>query len=169
MNPKRRAHRQRRIENRERIVASSGRKRVRNQARSNRRVTRFAHSNQHAEPQQFIECLRPTGQHRAQAPDEDAERDEPFARKAIPEETEERRRDEIADHEDRIGPADFPVGDGELTFLLGQHRRHDRTVDVIDQIEPGQNDQQPKGRQATGQSKAKRVRSVLPTVRMRIP
>ena len=139
----RRADGNRDVENRQCVVPFRGGVAVGNQTRTDGRIARFAQADEHAKRNHHRKRRREPRQDCAHAPHKNAGGDEPFARPAVAQPAEDRRRDEIADHERRHEPPGLLVVDAEIFLQRRQHRREHVAVEVIEQVETGEDEQNP--------------------------
>src|SRR4030095_13179288 len=142
----RRANRNRNVEDRECVVALLRSEGVRDEARADRGITRFTDAYQHAKQEQPRERRRVTGQYGAEAPDENAERNQPFPRGPIAQVAKDRRCDKIADHENCVDASKVPVAQMKLLLDGREHRRDNVAVKVIEKVQPREDEQHPAGR-----------------------
>ena len=146
-----RAERNRHVEKRQRGVASRRGEEIGNPARAHRDEAGLAHADDHADGEELREALRQAAARRGEAPDHHAAEHEIFSREAVAEIAEDRRGDEIAEHEGRGGPARVAVAQAEVLLQRRQHRRHDVAVEVIEHVQPGENRQRAPGRGGVAQ------------------
>jgi hypothetical protein len=118
---------------------------VGNQARTDRRIARFTKADEHAKRKHHSKRRREPRQDGAHAPYKNAGGDEPFARATVAEPAEDRRCDEVADHERRHEPPGLTVIDAEIFLQRRQNGRENIAVEVIEQIEAGKNEENPRG------------------------
>ncbi len=136
-------HRNGHVEDGQRIIAFGRPEGIRNPAGTDGGIAGLAQADQRAIDKQRAQRGRKAGQHGSQAPDEDAQGNQPFARRAIPQVAKERRGDKVSEHEGREQAPCLAIGQAHGALDRGQDRRQDVTIDVINQIEPGQDEQGP--------------------------
>src|ERR1043165_9108580 len=102
-----------------------------------------------ARDEQRREAAREPAQRRGDAPDHHAERDQRRAGAAVAERAEHRRRQRIDDDEAAGDEAELRVGEVQLRFAQRLHqRRDDPAVEVIEEIDEGQDGERVTGRAA---------------------
>src|SRR5207244_12599827 len=82
-----------------------------------------------------------------QTPNENSGGDEPVARRPIAQITENGRRNEVAEHERGDNPSGITVVDVQVRLQRGEHRGEDKAVQIIEQVQTGQDEQRPEGRE----------------------
>ncbi len=86
------------------MLRRAGGEAVGDPARPHRDEAGLAEADEHADDEKLREILRQAAARRGQAPDDHADKHEVLARQAIAEIAEDRRGQEVAEHEGRSGP-----------------------------------------------------------------
>jgi hypothetical protein len=111
--------------------------------RRERRVARLADAADRARRHHRHERVREPRRRGRRAPHQHARRDQALARPAVGERAEDRRGQEVAEQERRreqpglgVRQPEPALGDGQLE--LEQHRRHDHPIEVVQEVQPGE-------------------------------
>ena len=131
------------VENRQRVVPFRRAIAVGNQTRTDGRIARLANADEDAKRDHHRKRRREPRQDCAHTPYTNAGGDEPFARAAVAQPAKDRRGEEVADHERRHEPPGLTVVDVEIFLQRRQHRGEHEAVEVIEQVEAGEDEQHP--------------------------
>ncbi len=108
------------------------------QGRRNRAVSGLSHADQRAGEKQRREPARESAEGRGDAPDGNPERDERRTLPAVAEKAEEGRRQQVDDDEAHGHESQLRIRDVQRHFDGIEHRRHDEAVEVVEEIDEGE-------------------------------
>src|SRR5439155_5451461 len=122
------------------------REEIRQQRRRDGDVGRLADADQRTPREQLRIAARQSRQHGRETPDEYPERDRARARAAIAPRPEHRRGEHVHQHEGRHQPAELRVRQRHGPLELRQQRGHDVAIEVVEQVDRGEDAERPDGR-----------------------
>ena len=142
---RRRAARNRQIENSENAAAFVFRKKVGDKSGRDGHKRRLAHSHQSVAEQQFAVGVGDRGHQGQPAPENGAQDDDQLARIAVRERADKRRSHHV--EQQKSAGEISNLGVGELEFGLHQrlHREQHGSVNVVEKVQRGQEDQRGPG------------------------
>ena len=155
------------VEHRVHAAATVGCETVGEQRRRDGDVRRFADADQRAPGEQLRIVTGKPREERRQTPHEHAERDRPGARAAIAPGAEHGRGDHVHQHERRYQQAELGIRKAHRAFQIRRDRRHDVAVEIVEQVDRGEDAERPEGSwRRCGGAQVRRLALTWPAVRL---